>query len=184
MPGGVAYPADQDNNGKYEDVNGNGRKDYADVVLFFNHMAWIEANEPLGCFDYNNNGRIDFADVVWLFNNFDGSPVRTFRVTAVAIGPGTITPSGEIAVREGENVTFSLRVGPGVVTPSWTGSGWLIGNYILVDPAVVPTPVPEPTSTYGGQYTPYNFTPSYTLSEVRADHTVYGVFFKAGWMTC
>ena len=52
----------------YEDVNGNGRKDFADVVLYFNQMAWIAANEPLTAFDYNDNGRIDFADVVRLFN--------------------------------------------------------------------------------------------------------------------
>ena len=51
-----------------EDVNGNGRKDFADVVLYFNQMTWIAANEPVSAFDYNGNGRIDFADVVWLFN--------------------------------------------------------------------------------------------------------------------
>ncbi len=40
-----------------------------DVVLYFNQMAWIAANEPIAAFDYNGNGRIDFADVVWLFNH-------------------------------------------------------------------------------------------------------------------
>ena len=50
-------------------MNGNKRKDFADVVLFFNQMTWIAANEPVTAFDYNGNGRIDFADVVWLFNN-------------------------------------------------------------------------------------------------------------------
>ena len=43
--------------------------DFADVVLYFNQMTWIAANEPVSAFDYNGNGRIDFADVVWLFNN-------------------------------------------------------------------------------------------------------------------
>jgi PKD repeat protein len=62
-------PSDRDSDGKYEDVNGNGRKDFADVVLYFNQMAWITANEPLSAFDYNENGRIDFADVVWLFSH-------------------------------------------------------------------------------------------------------------------
>ena len=64
-------PTDKDNNRKYEDINGNGRKDFADVVLYFNQMTWLAANEPAGAldFDYNNNDRIDFADVVWLFNH-------------------------------------------------------------------------------------------------------------------
>ena len=40
----------------YDDVNGNGRKDFADVVLFFNQMTWIAANEPVTAFDFNGNG--------------------------------------------------------------------------------------------------------------------------------
>jgi PKD repeat protein len=66
MPG-MPVPLDLDGDGKYEDVNGNGRKDFADVVLYFDRMTWIESNEPLAAFDYNGNGRIDFADVTWLF---------------------------------------------------------------------------------------------------------------------
>jgi PKD repeat protein len=69
IPGGSATPRDLSSDGKYEDVNGNGRKDFADVVLFFNQMSWIAANEPISAFDYNGNGRIDVADVVWLSNN-------------------------------------------------------------------------------------------------------------------
>ena len=69
VPGGAGLPTDTDDDGKYDDVNGNGRKDFADVVLYFNQMAWIAGNEPVSLFDYNGNGRIDFADVVWLFNN-------------------------------------------------------------------------------------------------------------------
>ena len=68
VPGAMDIPRDLDGNARYEDVNGNGRKDFADVVLFFNQMTWIAANEPLWWFD-NSNSRIDFADVVWLFNN-------------------------------------------------------------------------------------------------------------------
>ena len=41
----------------------------ADVVLIFNQMSWIAANEPVAGFDYNGNGRVDFAAVVWLFNS-------------------------------------------------------------------------------------------------------------------
>jgi PKD repeat protein len=69
IPGSLGFPNDADDDGKYEDINGNGRKDFADVVLYFNQMTWIAANEPVPAFDYNGNGRIDFADVVWLFNN-------------------------------------------------------------------------------------------------------------------
>ena len=69
VPGGSGAPTDIGPDGKYEDVNGNGREDFADVVLYFNQMTWISINEPVAAFDFNGNGRIDFADVVWLFNN-------------------------------------------------------------------------------------------------------------------
>ena len=69
VPGGAGAPTDTDADGKYDDVNGNGRADFADVVLYFNQMGWIAANEPVPLFDFNRNGRIDFADVVALFND-------------------------------------------------------------------------------------------------------------------
>ena len=50
-------------------MNGNGRRDFSDVVLYFNSMTWIGDNEPRAAFDCNDNARIDFADVVWLFNH-------------------------------------------------------------------------------------------------------------------
>jgi len=61
-------PTDPDGDCIYEDLNGNGRLDFADVVLYFNQMTWIAANEPVSAFDLNGNGRIDFADIVALFN--------------------------------------------------------------------------------------------------------------------
>ncbi|MEN6342622.1 MAG: right-handed parallel beta-helix repeat-containing protein [Methanospirillum sp.] len=67
VPGGAGAPTDTDGDGLYDDVNGNGRRDFADVVLYFNQMSWIAANEPVAAFDCNGNGRIDFADVAWLF---------------------------------------------------------------------------------------------------------------------
>ncbi len=66
--GATAAPRDLNGDGTCEDVNGNGRKDFADVVLYFNQMSWIADNEPVAFFDYNGNGRIDFADVTRLFN--------------------------------------------------------------------------------------------------------------------
>ncbi len=60
FPGGDT-PLDADGDGLYDDANGNGRMDFADVVLFFNQMTWIAANEPVPAFDCNGNGRIDFC---------------------------------------------------------------------------------------------------------------------------
>ncbi len=72
VPGGAGVPQDYDGDGRYEDVNGNGRHDFADIVLFFNRMTWIAEHEPVAAFDINGNGRIDFADVVSLFNRLSG----------------------------------------------------------------------------------------------------------------
>jgi PKD repeat protein len=69
IPGGAGIPRDLDGDGTCEDVNGNGRKDFADVTLYFNRMTWIGENEPVAAFDFNGNGRIDFADVTRLFND-------------------------------------------------------------------------------------------------------------------
>jgi len=68
LPGYANPPTDPDGDCIYEDLNANGRLDFADVVLYFNQMTWISANEPVSAFDLNGNGRIDFADIVALFN--------------------------------------------------------------------------------------------------------------------
>jgi carboxypeptidase T len=60
-------PTDPDSDGLYEDLNANNRKDFNDIVLMFNQMQWIAANEPISAFDFNGNGRIDFNDIVKLF---------------------------------------------------------------------------------------------------------------------
>jgi PKD repeat protein len=67
LPGYDTPPTDPDVDGLYEDLNGNGRKDFDDVVQVFNHMEWIETNEPNSLFDFNGNGRLDFDDIVQLF---------------------------------------------------------------------------------------------------------------------
>ena len=66
-PSGNA-PQDLNDDGLYEDINGNGSHDFNDVVLFFNQMDWIAGNESVGAFDFNKNGRIDFNDIVMVFN--------------------------------------------------------------------------------------------------------------------
>lgn len=62
-------PKDLNGDGKFEDVNGNGRADYSDVVTFFKQMEWISKNEPVTAFDFSGNNRIDFTDVVKLFQS-------------------------------------------------------------------------------------------------------------------
>jgi parallel beta-helix repeat protein len=64
---GYPAPTDPNSDGMYEDLNGNGRMDFNDVVLFFNSMEWISDQDGFGYFDFNRNGRIDFDDVVRLF---------------------------------------------------------------------------------------------------------------------
>jgi PKD repeat protein len=67
LPGFANPPTDPDGDCIFEDLNGNNRLDFADVVLYFNQMEWIAAHEPASAFDLNGNGRIDFADIVMLF---------------------------------------------------------------------------------------------------------------------
>ncbi len=69
VSGGVGLPTDTNSDGVFDDINGNGRGDFADVALYFGQLNWIAANEPLAAFDCNANGRIDFSDIVWLFDH-------------------------------------------------------------------------------------------------------------------
>ena len=52
------HPRDLDGDGLYEDVNGNGRADFADVVVLFNQIDWVN-RKPIIAFDFSGNGRID-----------------------------------------------------------------------------------------------------------------------------
>jgi PKD repeat protein len=69
FPGYTNYPTDPDFDGLYEDINGNGRFDFDDVVAFFQNMQWIRDNTSVGIvpYDFNGNGRIDYDDVVVLY---------------------------------------------------------------------------------------------------------------------
>ncbi len=67
FPGQDALPGDPDNDGFCEDINGNGRTDFDDVVLYFIHIEWIQGNTTPNPFDYNQNRRIDFDDLFCLF---------------------------------------------------------------------------------------------------------------------
>jgi outer membrane protein assembly factor BamB len=67
FPGCTNPPTDPDNDGLCEDTNGNGRKDFYDVIVFFKNLEWVEKNQPIECYDFNKNGHIDFDDIVKLF---------------------------------------------------------------------------------------------------------------------
>ena len=58
-------PRDVNGDGLLEDINGNGRLDFNDVVLFFRHFNVFR--EYPQYFDFNRNGRVDFNDVVTLY---------------------------------------------------------------------------------------------------------------------
>lgn len=60
---------DTDGDGKYEDLNGNGKKDMQDLVLLFKNIEWISKSNYSYKFDYNGNGRFDFADLVFLYKS-------------------------------------------------------------------------------------------------------------------
>lgn len=64
---GHAAPLDHDGDGLFEDVNGNDRPDFADVVLLFNHADLVARSGWEPYYDFNNNSRFDFADIVVLF---------------------------------------------------------------------------------------------------------------------
>lgn len=68
FPGYENPPTDPNNDGWYEDINGNGEIEYDDVVALNTNMQWIEENNLVPLFDFNNNGKIDYDDVVMLFD--------------------------------------------------------------------------------------------------------------------
>ena len=69
FPGCVNEPLDPDHDGRYEDINGNGRLDFHDVVTLYQNMQWVRDNTEVGTdpFDFNGNGRLDYDDVVLLY---------------------------------------------------------------------------------------------------------------------
>ncbi|WP_211611407.1 5'-nucleotidase C-terminal domain-containing protein [Halorientalis persicus] len=65
-PGGRS-PTDPDGDGRYEDVNGNGRLDYDDVATLFEALDSEAVQGYPTAYDFNGNGQIDFDDVVTLY---------------------------------------------------------------------------------------------------------------------
>lgn len=69
FPNQTAIPTDPDNDGFYEDLNGNEDIDFNDLYIFFKSMKWIEENIQINPFDYNTNGCVDLQDLFMLFRD-------------------------------------------------------------------------------------------------------------------
>lgn len=69
LQGQSNQPRDLNNDGKYEDLNGDGICNQTDVELYFRMIEWIAANEPVSAFDFSGNGRIDFTDILTLYRS-------------------------------------------------------------------------------------------------------------------
>ncbi|AFD00398.1 PKD repeat-containing protein [Methanocella conradii HZ254] len=69
FPGYSNMPVDLDDDGLVEDINGNGRLDFDDVVAYYKSMEWMAGNANVGLspFDFNHNSRMDFDDVIVLY---------------------------------------------------------------------------------------------------------------------
>ena len=68
LPGMNSPAQDLDGDGHAEDVNGNGRLDFADIVALFEHMDSPQVQNNQSAFDFNDNGRMDMADIIALFD--------------------------------------------------------------------------------------------------------------------
>lgn len=64
---GGATPTDPDADGRYKDVNGNGRLDYAEIELLFEHLGAESVTMNVEAYDFNENGQIDYDEVVELY---------------------------------------------------------------------------------------------------------------------
>jgi PKD repeat protein len=60
-------PTDPDNDGLYEDFNGNGQLDFDDIVTLFESASDPAVHDDSDRYDFNGNGRFDFDDIVTLF---------------------------------------------------------------------------------------------------------------------
>jgi secreted PhoX family phosphatase len=60
-------PTDPDGDGKFEDLNGNGRLDYDDVTLLFEHIEDDAVRLHVDAYDFNENGKIDYDEVTELY---------------------------------------------------------------------------------------------------------------------
>jgi len=66
---GGYYPAptDPNNDGLFEDINGNGWLEYEDTKVLFEQIQYAMREEPIGQFDFDGSGFIGCGDVVTLY---------------------------------------------------------------------------------------------------------------------
>lgn len=67
LPGLIEPAQDLDGDGLAEDVNGNGRLDFDDIVKLFKNVSSTEVTDNSDDFDFNGNGTVDMDDIVKLF---------------------------------------------------------------------------------------------------------------------
>ncbi|MDS0258861.1 alkaline phosphatase D family protein [Haloarcula sp. S1CR25-12] len=61
-------PTDPDGDGLFEDVNGNGRLDYADIETLFDSFEDDSVRLNKTAYDFNENGQLDYDDIVTLYS--------------------------------------------------------------------------------------------------------------------
>jgi len=64
---GGSAPTDPDGDGRYEDLNGNGRLDYEDIEILFSNFDADSVRMNASAYDFNENGQLDVDDVVDLY---------------------------------------------------------------------------------------------------------------------
>jgi hypothetical protein len=69
---GDASPTDPDGDGRYEDVNGDGRTGVGDAVALFDGRNSETVREHPGSFDFSGDLRVGLGDVVALFEELLG----------------------------------------------------------------------------------------------------------------
>ncbi len=72
LPGQSNAVQDLDADHRAEDLNGNGRFDFNDIVLLFQQMSSAEVLSHPQDFDHDGDGSVTFNDVVSLFNKLIG----------------------------------------------------------------------------------------------------------------
>jgi outer membrane protein assembly factor BamB len=65
-----ADPTDPDSDGQYEDVDGDGDVDIADVQTLYNAQGSSTVQSHTSAFDFNNSGDISIGDVQALFKEY------------------------------------------------------------------------------------------------------------------
>jgi PKD repeat protein len=174
VPGATGPPADTDGDGLYDDLNGNGRMDFSDVLVLFEQREWIAAHGPVERFDYNANGLIDFADVVCFFNALGapGAPPITaafsmdrangtapleVRFTSTSTGPfdalAWTVASGQapLAAMNGTDPTFTFQA-PGAYAVTLTARNTTTNRSAAVTQPVTVTAPAGPNLPFPGPH--------------------------------